>query len=90
MSRSAIDYFNNNNSRFTAYFPSQPAYAGTRKAKTFWILMKQEMMISRTICKSFAPCSRQIATPAPYQSILRAAMLFLTPNQRCQSTADIC
>jgi len=34
-----------------------------------------------------APCSRQITTPALHHSILFAGqMLFLMPNQQCQST----
>jgi len=45
----------------TALFPGQ-----------LGILIKQEMMgcqwISWTICKSFAPCSRQITTPVPHHS----------------------
>jgi len=39
-----VIYTNNNNTNFTAYFPAEPGKAGTRKAKPFWILMKQEMM----------------------------------------------
>ena len=42
--------------------------------------------ISWTICKQSAPCSRQIATPTPNHSIFTGWMLFLTPNQHCQST----
>ena len=42
--------------------------------------------ISRTICKQSAPRSRQITTPTPHQSICTGLMLFLTPNQQCQST----
>jgi len=30
---------------FDGIFPAQPGYAGTRKVKTFWILMKQELMV---------------------------------------------
>jgi len=55
--------------------------------------MRQEMMqfwegsgISWTICKQSAPCSRQITTPTPHHSIFTGRMLFLTPNQQCQST----
>jgi len=52
--------------------------------------MKQEMMggsgISWTICKSFAPHSRQITTPAPHHSVFTGRMPFLPPNQQCQST----
>jgi len=44
--------------------------------------------ISWTICKSFAPHSRQITTPAPHHSVVYSRMLFLMPNQQCQSTED--
>jgi len=42
--------------------------------------------ISWTICKQSAPRFRQIATPTPHHSIFTGRMLFLTPNQQCQST----
>ena len=42
--------------------------------------------ISWIICKQSAPHSRQISTPTPHQSIFTGRMLFLTPNQQCQST----
>ena len=52
-------------------FPGLPRWAGTRKVKPIWILLKQETVsgsgISWAICKS-AHHSRQIATPAPHQS----------------------
>jgi len=55
-----------------ALFPGLPRWAGTRKAKPNWILLKQETVsgsgISWAICKS-APCSRQITTPAPHHSV---------------------
>ena len=38
------------------------------------------------LCKSFAPRSRQTTTPAPHHSFLMGQMLFLTPNQQCEST----
>jgi len=41
--------------------------------------------ISWTIYKSFAPHSRQIAMPAPHH-FFTGWMLFVTPNQQCQST----
>jgi len=44
--------------------------------------------ISWTICKQSAPRSRQITTPASHHSIFTRRMLFLTPNQQCQSTED--
>ena len=56
----------------TALCPGLHGWAGTRKVKTIWILLKQETVsgsgISWAICKS-APCSRQIITPAPHRSV---------------------
>ena len=53
---------------FHGPFPGLPGWAGTRKVKPIWILLKQETVsgsgISWAICKS-APRSRQITTPAP-------------------------
>jgi len=58
---------------------------------------RQEMMgfwdgsgISWTTCKQSALCSRQITTPTPHHSIFTGRMLFLTPNQQCQSTEGNC
>ena len=49
-----------------------PGWAGTRKVKLIWILLKQETVsgsgISWAVCKS-APRSRQITTPAPHHSV---------------------
>jgi len=63
--------------RLTALFPGLPRWAGTRKAKPIWILLKQETVsgsgISWAKCKS-APCSRQTTTPAPHHSV------FYTPD----------
>jgi len=39
--------------------------------------------------KQSAPCSRQTNTPTPHHSIFIGWMLFLMPNQQCQSTEDI-
>ena len=58
--------------RLTALCPGLPGWAGTRKVKPIWILLKQETVggsgISWTICKS-ALHSRQITTPAPHHSV---------------------
>ena len=58
--------------RLTALCPGLPRWAGTRKAKPIWILLKEETVsvtvISWAICKS-APRSRQITTPAPLRSV---------------------
>ena len=55
-----------------ALCPGLPGWAGTRKIKRVWILLKQETAsgsgISWAICKS-APHSRQITTSAPHNSV---------------------
>jgi len=62
----------NTHTHLTALFPGLPRWAGTRKIKPIWILLKQETVsgssISWAICKS-APRSRQITTPAPHHSV---------------------
>jgi len=64
-------------------------WAGTRKAKPIWILLKQETVsvsgISWAIRKS-ATRSRQTTTPAPHHSVFTCRMPFLSPNQQRQST----
>ena len=56
----------------TALCPGLSRWAGTKKAKPIWILLKQETVsgsgISWAICKS-APRSRQITMPAPHHSV---------------------
>ena len=56
----------------TALFPRLPRWAGNRKVKPIWILLKQETVsgsgISWAICKS-APSSRHVTMPAPYHSV---------------------
>ena len=58
-------------SHLMAFLPGLPGWAGTRKVKPIWILLKQETVsgsgMSRATCKS-APRSRQITTPAPHHS----------------------
>ena len=59
----------------TALCPGLPAWAGTRKVKPIWILLKQQTVsgsgISWAICKS-APRSRQITMPAPHCSVTQS------------------
>ena len=70
----------------TALFPGLPRWAGTRKEKPIWILLKQETVsgsgISWAVCKS-APRSRQITPPLCF---FTGRMPFLPPNQQRQST----
>jgi len=58
--------------RLTALFPGLPRWAGTRKGKPTWILLKHETVsgsgISWAMCKS-APRCMQITTPAPHHSV---------------------
>ena len=58
--------------RLTALFPGLPGWAGTRKVKPIWILLKQETAsgsgISWAICKSATRC-RQTTMPAPHQLV---------------------
>ena len=58
--------------RLTALYSRTTQVSRYQKGKPIWILLKQETVsgscISRAICKS-APCSRQIATPAPHHSV---------------------
>jgi len=54
--------------RLMALCPGLPGWAGTRKVKPIWILLKQGSGISWAICKS-APRFRQITTPTPHRSV---------------------
>ena len=86
------DTHTHTHTRLTALCPGLPGWAGTRKVKPIWILLKQETVsgngISWAIFKS-APRSRQITTAAPHRSVFTGRMPFLSPNQQCQSTEDI-
>jgi len=63
----------NAHTRLTALCPGLPGWAGTRKVKPEWILLKQETVsgsgISCIILQKSAPRSRQITTPAPHHSV---------------------
>jgi len=63
---------NTHTHQFNGFFPGLPVWAGTRKVKPIWILLKQETVsgsdISWAICKS-APRSKQITIPAPHHSV---------------------
>jgi len=65
-------HYEHTHTRLTALCPGLPGWAGTRKVKPIWILLKQETVsgsdISWAICQS-APCSRQITTPASHHSV---------------------
>jgi len=67
-----VDLHTHTHARLTALFPGLPRWAGTRKVKPIWILLKREPEsgsgISWAICKS-SSCSRQTTTPAPHLSV---------------------
>ena len=69
-------YHTHTHTRLTVLFPGLPGWAGTRKVKPIWILLKQETVrasgIRWAICKS-AHRSRQITTPAPHHSVFLQA-----------------
>ena len=75
----------------TAIFPGLRGWAGAKKVKPVWILLKQQTVsgsgIRWAICKS-APRSRQTTMPAPHHSVFHRPdrMPFLPPNQQRQST----
>jgi len=65
-------YLTDRHTRLTALLPGLPRWAGTRKVKPIWILLKQETVsgssISWAVCKS-GPQSRQITMPANHHSV---------------------
>ena len=67
-----MDLHTHTHTHLTALCPGLFGWAGTRKVKLIWILLKQETVsgsgISWVVCKS-APRSRQITTPAPQHSV---------------------
>ena len=88
--------------RLTALCPGLPGWAGTRKVKPIWTLLKQETVsgsgISWTVCKQSAPRSRQITTPTPYfqdlenvcPGICLAMMRTQMPKYTCPHTSVLC
>ena len=79
----------NTHTHLTALCQGLPGWAGTRKVKPIWILLKQETVsgsgISWAICKS-APHSRPITMPAPHHSVFYRPDALPAPNQQRQST----
>jgi len=74
----------------TAFFARTTWVSRHLKGKPSWILLEQQLMggsgISWTICKSFAPRSRQKTTPVPHHSVFTGRIPFLPPNQQHQTT----
>ena len=58
--------------RLTALFPGLPGWAGTRKVKPIWILLKQETVSGGGINWAYASlhlAPDRITTPAPHHSV---------------------
>ena len=58
--------------RLTALFPGLPGWAGTRKVKPIWILLKQETVSGGGIIWAYASlhlAPDRITTPAPHHSV---------------------
>ena len=74
--------------RLTALCPGLRGWAGTRKVKPIWILLKRVAVASAGL---YAPRSTglQITTPAPNHSVFTGRMHFLPPNQQRQSTEGL-
>ena len=77
-----------------AFFPWTSWISRHQKGKPFWIYWSKRRWDGSgticTICKSFAPHSRQITTPVPHLSVFTGQMPFLPPNQQFQSTEGYC
>jgi len=71
---------------FNGLFSKTTWVSQHQKGKTSLDLNESRDGIVWTMCKQSAPRSRQLTTPAPHHSIFTGWMLFLTPNQQCQST----
>jgi len=74
----------------TAFFPGLPGWAGTRKVKPIWILLKQETVSGSGIswaimqvCTSLQTDNHASTSPL---SFFTGRMPFLPPNQEHQST----
>jgi len=74
---------------FNSLFSRTTQLSQHQKGEPFWSFMKQEMMggsgISWTICKSFAPHSRQITMPILHHSVFTGQMPFLPPTNNSKA-----
>ena len=74
-----------------ALCPGLPSWAGSRKVKPIWILLKQEnewqwqwhQLGHMQVCTSLQTDNH---TSTPLLSFFTGRMPFLPPNQQCQST----
>jgi len=75
---------------FNGLFYRTTWVAGTRKVNHSGFCWSKRWWggsgISWTICKSYAPRSRQMTMPVPHHTVFTGQMPFLPPNQQYQST----
>ena len=67
-----LPYFTHTHTRLMALFPGLPGWAGTRKVKPIWILLKQETVSGGGISSAYASlhlAPDRITTPAPHRSV---------------------
>jgi len=87
----ALAYYIHTHTRLMALCPGLPGWAGTRKVKPIWILLKQETVsgsgFSWDICKS-APRSRQTTMPA-HQAAPHRSVFFQAGCPSCRSTNSV-
>ena len=55
--------------RLTALCPGLPRWAGTKKVKPIWNYWSKRQWVTVASAGPYAPCSRQITTPAPHHSV---------------------
>jgi len=80
--------YNKIDPRLMASFPGQPGWADTGKVKAIPILMKQEMMGRQwhQLDHMQITCTSLQTMPVTNHSVSTGQMLFLKPNQQCQTT----
>ena len=84
-----VQHLISTHTRLTALFPGLPGWAGTRKVKPIWILLKQETVRTvasaghMQVCTSLQTDNQARTSPL---SFFTGRMPFLPPNQQRQST----
>jgi len=79
--------YNTHTCMFNGLFSRTTSVSRHQKGTPFWILKwLYGSGISWTICKSFAPHSRQITTPVPHHSIFYGSDALPDTQPQCQST----
>jgi len=81
-----VELHTHTHTRLTALCLGLPGWAGTRKIKPIWILLKQETVsgsVHMQVCTSLQTDNHASTPPLIF---FTGRMPFLPPNQQCQST----